>query len=229
MYASFFSSTSQRLAALKKTRVDFAVRVLLGQALEKLRINPHTTYLTTASEENLSSVTLFDETLACVEKQSCPTYTQGTNEIFNKRYSFAPEDRVKALDLIAFEKIVLGIVSSLVEKPAMDLSWPGLKSVTPKDMEAVLKTYLPGLDLNDIHVTGFATDERGGRTIASSQTLADHLLGHFGNNDIPYHAEGDHQAVNLVPFSSEEMHRHPLLTAGHLNDLLIKILPRFLV
>ncbi|WP_434607717.1 hypothetical protein J3P80_04510 [Pseudomonas sp. D2-30] len=232
MYAPLFASHSQRLVALKKTRVDFAVQVLLGEALEGLEVNPHNNYLNTLTDvsgaEVVSSVTLFDEALACVEKQLAPHYTQGVSEVFSKRYSFAAEDRIKGLDVIGFERIVIDIVSSLTDGPSMDLSRPGLKSLAVADLESILKDHLPGIDLNETYVTGFAPDGLGGRVITSSQKLADYLLAHFDDDNIPFHAKGDHQAVYTVAFSGEARHAHPQLTTGHLNDLLIRIVPHLL-
>ena len=71
MNLQLFFSHSERLLALKKTRVDFAVRVLLGQALEARGINPHANYLTTlvdvSSAKVHSSETLFDVALGCAK------------------------------------------------------------------------------------------------------------------------------------------------------------------
>lgn len=232
MYAPLFASYSQRLAALKETRVDFAVLVLLGEALEGLETSPYHLYLNTrvdlSGSEVVSSVTLFDEALACVERQVGPTYTQGTHEIFSKRYSFAPEDRIKKLDVIGFEKIVMGIVSSLTDKPAMDLSRPALKSLAVGELESILKGHLPGVDLNETYVTGFGSDDLGDRVILSSQKLVDYLLAHFDDDNIPFHAKGDHQGMYTQAFSGEAKHVHPQLTTGHLNDLLIRIVPDLL-
>jgi hypothetical protein len=72
MYAPLFSSYSQKLLALKATRVDFAVEILLGQALDGLNVNPHNSYLnileSSSSAEFARSITLFEEALACVEE-----------------------------------------------------------------------------------------------------------------------------------------------------------------
>lgn len=232
MYAPLFASYSQRLAALKKTRVDFAVQVLLGEALEELETSPYHLYLnardTIAGTEVVSSVTLFDEALACVQRQVGPTYTQGTHQIFSKRYSFAPEDRIKGLDVIGFEKIVVDIVSSLTEEPSIDLSRPALRSLAVEDLESILKSHLPGVGLNETYVTGFGSDDLGGRIITSSQKLVDYLLAHFDDDDIPFHAKGGHQAVYTQAFSEEATHIHPQLTIAHLNDLLIRIVPDLL-
>jgi hypothetical protein len=231
MYAPLFSSYSQKLLALKATRVDFAVEILLGQALDGLNVNPHNSYLnileSSSSAEFARSITLFEEALACVERKSSPTYTQGVSEIFSKRYSFANEDRIKALNLVAFEKIVADIVSSLTDEPSMALSRTRLRPLAVEEVEMALKFHLPGVDLNSIYVTDFATDDFGDRIITSSTKLVDHLLGYFDNDEIPCH--GRDGAVYSVPYSGKEEHRHPQLTAGYLNDLLIKVLPGFLI
>ncbi|MDO7900253.1 hypothetical protein [Pseudomonas citrulli] len=232
MNTRMFSSYSQRLQALKNTRVDFAVQVLLGEQLEALGLNPHNLYLNTVAgypdPQVETSRTLFDETLACVQKQTLPHYTQGITHIFTKRYSFAVEDRVKALDLLTFEKIVADIVTSLAEKPGMDVSERPIMPLSAEDIHGALKVHLPGVDLEKVFVTSFVNHEPGDRAVLSSEPLVEYLLAHLGNNDIPYHARGDHQGIYLVAFSGEERHLHPRLTPAHLNDLLIRILPDFL-
>jgi hypothetical protein len=233
MYAPLFSSYSQKLLALKNTRVDFAVAVLLGKALDGLGVNPHFSYLNIlkgpSSVDFDRSITLFEEVLDCVERKFSPTYMQGVSKIFNKRYSFAKEDRIKVLDLIAFEKIVADIVSRLTDEPSMELSRTRLRPLAVEEVEKALKFHLPGIDLDRTYVTGFAADHAGDRIVISSEKLVDHLLGGFDNDEIPYHSEGDHQGVYTVPYSGEEGYRHPQLTTGHLNDLLIKVLPDFLI
>lgn len=233
MSHQLFSSNLNRLLALKNTRVDFAVQVLLGHSLEALGVNPFNTYLNTLADfpnpEVGSSTTLFDEALACVEKQVLPSYTQGLSNIFSKRYSFAPEDRIAELDLIEFERIVIGVVLSLTEKPSMDLSWRPLMPLAIEDVHAALKVHLPDMNLDEVYVTSFVTHDFGKRVVSSSEKLAEYLFDHFSNNDIPYHAKGDHQAVYTVAFSGQDEHLHPQLTTAHLNDLVIKIVPDFLI
>ena len=232
MNTPLFSSHSERLIALKNTRVDFAVQVLLGHYLEPLGINPFTAYVNTLkafpSPDVESARTLFDETLACVEKQSLPTYTQGTSNLFSKRYSFAAEDRLKALDLIAFEKIVIDIVASLAEKPAIDLAPRTLKPLTGADIHGALKVHAPRVDPEGVYVTSFVEDGPGKRLVSSSEGLIEYLLGHFENDVIPYHAKGPHQGIYTVPFSGENRYLHPQLITPHLNDLVIRIVPDFL-
>lgn len=232
MHTKLFSSYSEKLLALKNTRVDFAVQVLLGDYLEALGVNPFSTYLNTLENfpnpEVGSSETLFEEALAWVEKQRVPNYTQGVSNVFNKRYSFAAEDRVEALDLIAFERIVADIVSRLTEKPSMDLSWRSIRPLSVEDVHGALKEQLPGIDLDKAYITGFVTHDSGERVMSSSEPLVDYLLDHFSNNDIPYHSKGDHQAIYVVPFSGEDRHLHPRLAPAHLNDLMIRIVPDFL-
>ncbi|CDF94642.1 MULTISPECIES: hypothetical protein [unclassified Pseudomonas] len=232
MNTPLFSSHAERLFTLKKTRVDFAVRVLLGQSLEARGINPHTNYLTTlinvSSAEVQSSKTLFDVALGCVEEQVLPHYTQGLSNVFNKRYSFADEDRVKTLDLIEFERIVTDIVTSLAEKPSMDLSWRAIKPLTVEDIHGALNIHLPGLNLDEVHVTSFVTHDFGKRVVSSSQPLAEYLLSHFEQDEIPYHSQGSHQAIHAAAFSESDEHPHPWLTTAHINDLLIRMVPDLL-
>jgi hypothetical protein len=232
MNTPLFSSHSERLIALKSTRVDFAVQVLLGHYLEPLGINPFTAYVNTLkpfpSSGVESSRTLFDETLACVEKRHLPTYTQGTSNLFSKRYSFAAEDRLKALDLIAFEKVIMAIVTSLTETPAMDLFPRTFRPLTGEDVHSALKTQLPGIDPDGVYVTSFIEQGLGERLVSSSENLIDYLRDHFNQDVIPYHSKGDHQGIYTVAFSADERHLHPQLITAHLNDLVIRIVPDFL-
>ncbi|WLH00260.1 hypothetical protein PSH92_23345 [Pseudomonas beijingensis] len=232
MNTPLFSSHSERLIALKSTRVDFAVQVLLGHYLEPLGVNPFTAYVNTLkpfpSPEVESSRTLFDETLAWVEKQNLPTYTQGSSNLFSKRYSFAAEDRLKALDLIAFEKIVIAVVVSLTEEPAIDLAPRTLRPLTVEDIHGALKVHVPSVDPDGVYLTSFVEDGHGKRLVSSSEGLIEYLLGHFENDVIPYHSKGSHQGVFTVPFSGEDRYLHPQLITSHLNDLVIRIVPDFL-
>lgn len=233
MNTQLFSSYSEKLLALKKTRVDFAVQVLLGRYLEALGVDPFSSYLNTLADFPNPQVgiseTLFDEALAWVEKQQVPNYAQGISNIFSKRYSFAAQDRIKALDLIMFEKIVADIVTSLTAKPAMDLSRRSIRTLSVEELHGALKVHLLGVDLDKVYVTGFVTHDTGERVVSSSQALIDYLLEHFSNNDIPYHCKGDHQAIYMVAFSGEERDLHPRLAPAHLNDLLIRIVPDLLI
>ncbi|KGU86787.1 hypothetical protein [Pseudomonas mediterranea] len=232
MNLQLFSSHSERLLALKKTRVDFAVRVLLGQALEARGINPHANYLTTlvdvSSAKVHSSETLFDVALGCVEEQVLPHYTQGLSNVFSKRYSFADEDRTKTLDLIEFERIVMEIVTGLAESPSMDLSWRTIKPLTIEDLQQALNRHLPDVDPDEVYVTSFVSHGFGERVVSSSQNLAGYLLGHFEQDEIPYHSNGSHQAIHAVAFSGPDEHLHPWLTTAHINDLLIRMVPDLL-
>lgn len=232
MNTPLFSSHSERLFALKNTRVDFAVQVLLGHYLEPLGVNPFTAYVNTLEDfQNpvvKTSRTLFDEALACVEKQSPPTYTQGISNIFSKRYSFAAEDRVRTLDLIAFETIVTDIVASLTDKPAMDLSPRPLRPLSVEDVHGALKVHVPNVDPDGVYVTSFIAHGPGKRMVSSSEQLIEYLLGHFKNDVIPYHSKGRHQGIYTVPFSDEERYLHPQLITSHLNDLVIRIVPDLL-
>ncbi|MBC3363238.1 hypothetical protein [Pseudomonas sp. SWRI154] len=232
MNTPLFSSYSERLVALKNTRVDFAVQVLLGDRLEVLDLSPHSTYLNTLTDladvTSATSRTLFDEALACVEKQRLPHYTQGISNIFNKRYSFADEDRVKALDIIAFEKIVTDIVLELTEKPPMELSLRPIRSLSAEELHGALKAHLPGSDLNEVYVTDFVPHDVDTQVISSSKSLVEYLLDHFINDDIPYHVKGNHQGIYTAAFSGEDRDLHPRLGIHHLNDLVIRIVADFL-
>jgi hypothetical protein len=232
MHTPFFTSSSERLLALKNTRVDFAVQVLLGDDLYPLGVNPLITYINTLTDfpnsEACTSQTLFDEALTCVEKQTLPAYTQGVSNIFSKRYSFAAEDRAKTLDLITFEKIVIHIVTGLIEKPSMDLYPRTFRYLTAEDLHGALKVHLPDVDPEGMYVTGFYEQGLGQRTVSSSEKLIDYLLGHFRDDAIPYHSQGTHQGIYTVAFSGEERYLHPKLMTSHLNDLMIKMVPDLL-
>lgn len=56
MNTKLFSSYSEKLLALKNTRVDFAVQVLLGRYLEALGVNPFSSYLNTLADLDRKSV-----------------------------------------------------------------------------------------------------------------------------------------------------------------------------
>lgn len=112
MSDSFFSP--HKMMALKKIRAGFAVEVLLDERLQKLGVNSFKTYLNALddliSKNVISSKTLFEETLGWVESEQVPNYVQALNEIFSRRFSFEAKDRVKALDMPGFERIVIDIV-----------------------------------------------------------------------------------------------------------------------
>lgn len=226
MKTRFFSSYAKRLDALKVTRVDFAVSVLLGQHLDPLGINPHSNYLNTLAdsqkEEVASSVSLYDEALAYVERGILPNYTQGLSDVFSRHYSFASKDRLKTLDLIAFESMVIDIATSLNRVPSMNLSRRAFKSLTADDVRMVLREHVPYIDPDKVFITGFV-DHFGERLASSSRQLPEYLLHHFRHDEIPYHPQNSYPVVFTVPYSDAEEHRHPDLNTADINDLLIKL------
>ena len=107
MSDSFFNHS--KIQVLKGVRADFAVEVLLTERLHKLGVSPFTAYINTVidivGKEVESSRTLFEETLEWVESEGLPNYVQGINDIFKRRFSFDPKDKVIGLDLLDFERI----------------------------------------------------------------------------------------------------------------------------
>lgn len=226
MNTRFFTSQAKRLDALKRTRVDYAVRFLLGQHLDPLGINPHFHYLSTLADhlkpEVKTSVSLFDETLACVEQGVLPNYTQGLSDVFSQHYSFATKDRLETLDVAKFESIVIDIATSLNRVPSMDLSHRAFKSLATGDVRMALRDHLPDIDPDKVFLTGFV-DHLGERVASSSEPLPEYLLNHFRHDEIPYHPQDTAPVVFAVPHSGAEEHRHPDLNTADINDLLIKL------
>lgn len=232
MNTRFFSSHAKRLDALKRTRVDFAVRFLLGQHLEPMGINPHFNYLSTLADhlkpEVGTSVSLFDEALACIEQGILPNYTQGLSDVFSRHYSFATQDRVEKLDVIAFESILIDIAASLSREPSMDLSYRAFKPLTVEDVHRALKEHLPDIDPDKVFMTSLI-DHLGERVVSSSEPLSEYLLSHFKHDEIPYLPRDGHLGVFTVAYSGAEEHRHAHLGTADINDLLIRLVDDLLI
>ena len=228
MSDSFFSYS--KIMALKKTRADFAVEVLLAERLQKLGVNPFKCYLNTLDEllgNVISSKTLFEETLEWVESEQVPNYVQVITEVFSRRFSFEPDDRVKALDMLAFERIVIAIVNALTSPPSINLSKRSIKSLEFEAVHAALKHQIPEVDIDKVYLTSFIV-ELGEQKIIQSRSLVEDLYAHFQDDEIPVYS-GDGMGVYSVAFSAEERHLHPQLTIMDIRDLVIEIVPDFLV
>jgi hypothetical protein len=229
MSDSFFSNS--KILLLKRIRADFAVEVLLAEHLGKLGINPHKTYLNTLvniiGTDVSESRTLFDETLEWVEKETLPDYVQGINGVFNRQYSFEPEHRVKGLDLIEFERLIIDIVRWLTDAPSINLSKRSIKVSGIEEVHAALKYRLPEINIDNLYLTSFVT-QADGRKILQSRSLAEDIFAHFQQNEIPYY-HGEGVGVYSVAYSSQEFHLHPQLTIKDISDLVIEIAPQFLI
>src|SRR6218665_2999492 len=96
MSDSFFNHGKIQL--LKSIRADFAVEVLLTERLQKFGVNPFKTYINTVVDivdyEVETSRTLFEETLEWVESEAVPNYVQRLTDVFIRRFSFDPKDKV---------------------------------------------------------------------------------------------------------------------------------------
>jgi hypothetical protein len=226
---SFFSNS--KISRLKRIRADFAVEVLLVERLGKLGINPHKTYLNTLVDilgtDVSESRTLFDETLAWVEKEISPTYVQGINGVFNLRFSYKPEHQVKGLDLIEFERIVMDTVRWLTDAPSINLSKRSIKVSGIEQVHAALKYQIPEINIDNVYLTSFVT-EPGGRKILQSRSLAEDIFAYFQHNEIPYY-HGEGLGVYSIAYSSRESDLHPQLTIKEISDLVIEIAPDFLI
>ena len=229
MSDSFFSTS--KIVLLKRIRADFAVEVLLAERLGKLGINPHKTYLNTLVDiigtDVSESSTLFDETLDWVEKETLPDYVQGIKGVFNRQYSFKPEHRVKGLDLIEFERLIIDIVRWLTNAPSINLSKRSIKVSGIEEVHAALKYRLPEVNIDNLYLTSFVT-QADGRKILQSRSLAEDIFANFQQNEIPYY-HGEGVGVYSVAYSSQEFHLHPQLTIKDISDLVIEIAPQFLV
>ncbi|EJM59299.1 hypothetical protein PMI29_04299 [Pseudomonas sp. GM49] len=229
MSDSFFSNS--KILLLKRIRADFAVEVLLAERLGKLGINPHKTYLNTLLDiigtDVSESRTLFDETLEWVEKETLPDYVQGINGVFNRQYSFKPEYRVKGLNLIEFERLIIDIVRWLTDAPSINLSKRSIKVSGIEEVHAALKYRLPEINIDNLYLTSFVT-QADGRKILQSRSLAEDIFAHFQQNEIPYY-HGEGVGVYSVAYSSREFHLHPQLTIKDISDLVIEIAPQFLI
>lgn len=228
MEDSYFAHS--RIWRLKRIRPDFAVEVLLYERLEKIGVNPFTTYLTTlvdlVGHEVSESRTLFDETLDWVEKESIPNYVQGISEVFDQRFSFDSKYRVKGLGLIEFEKIVIDIVRWLTDAPSVNLSKRAINVSGIEEVHAALKYGLLEIDIDSVYVTRFVK-EPGGRRISQSRRLAEDVFAHFEYNQIPYY-RGEEVGVYSIAYSDRESDLHPQLDIKDIRNLVIEVAPDFL-
>lgn len=229
MSDSYFSRS--KILLLKRIRSDFAVEVLLAERLEKLGINPFKTYLNTlvdiVGSDVSGSRTLFDETLEWVEKEALPNYVQGINGVFNRQFSFKPEHRVKGLDLIEFEEVVIDVVRWLIETPSVNLSKRAINVSSIEDVHAAIKYKIPEIDIDNVYVTSLVTGADGQR-IDQSRRLTDDVFAHFVQNQIPYY-RGENLGVYSIAYSTRESDVHQQLTIKDISDLVIEIAPDFLI
>lgn len=229
MSDSYFSYS--KILQLKSIRADFAVKVLLIERLEKIGVNPFKTYLNTVVDiidyQVNSSRSLFEETLAWVEKEAMPDYVQGNSNVFSRQFSFDSKDRVEGLGVIGFETIVIDIVKALTAPPSVNLANGSIKSLNVEDVHAALKYKVPGINIDEVYVTSYVMD-RGQRKVFSSRSLAEDIHVSLQDNEIPYY-HGDDLGIYSVAYSSHEHDIHPQLTASDVSRLVIEIVPDFLI
>ncbi|MHC8304291.1 hypothetical protein [Pseudomonas sp. PB3P13] len=228
MNISFF--TRNNIALVKSIRTDFAVKVLLIECLQAHRVGPFITYLNTVdviTGKVVASETLFDEALKYVINDELPNYPQFSHEVFRRRYSFASKDRIDGFDMLAFEKIVTRIILELRNVDSVALSHRSIKPVSLEDVHAALKLRVPTVNIDEVFVTGFV-EEKGKRKVIQSQTLAEDIYAHFRDNEIPYYY-GDQIGIYTVGYSAEEDKVHLDLTARDISNLVIDIIPGFLI
>ena len=228
MSTNFFSSKS--LATLKSIRTDFAVRVLLVECLQVFGVGPFNAYLNKRdilTDDVVASQTLFDEALKYAREDALPDYSQFAHEVFSRPYSFERKDRINGLDMLVFEKVVTRIVLALRGVDSVQLSDRSIKPVSLEDIHVALKHIVPSVNIDGVYVTGFL-DVQGERKVLQSKTVAEDIYAHFRDDEIPYYY-GDSIGVYTVAYSAQEEHVHPNLTAGDINNLVIEIIPGFLV
>ena len=141
MSDSFFNHGKIQL--LKNIRADFAVEVLLTERLQKFGVSPFTTYINTVVDivdyEVETSRTLFEETLEWVESEAVPNYVQRLTDVFIRRFSFDPKDKVNGLGMVEFERIVIDLVKLLTAEPSINLAKRSIGSLDLEDVRAALQ------------------------------------------------------------------------------------------
>lgn len=228
MNNSFYALS--KILKLKKTRTDFAVKVLLTERLQAFGLSPFKTYLNTvvdrADGKVESSRTLYEEALGYVEKEVLPDYVQGLSNVFSRQFSNDPKDRVEGLGLIEFEDIVIDIVRWLTSEPSINLFNLSIRSFSIEDLHAALKYKVPEINIDEVYVTSFV-GEGEKRKVFSSRSLVEDVHAALQHDEIPYY-HGDDVGVYSVAYSLQEHHLHPQLTARDISDLVIDVIPGFL-
>lgn len=229
MSDSFYAYS--KISQLKKTRADFAVKVLLAERLQKFGVSPFKTYLSTVDDtidySVSSSRSLYEEALEYVEREALPHYVQGNSNVFSRQFSFEPKDRVEGLGLIEFENIVIEIVRGLTAEPSINRSKRSIRSLNVEDVHAALKYEVPEINVDEVYVTSFVM-VGGERKVFSSRSLAEDVHASLQHDEIPYY-HGNEVGIYSVPYSSQEHHLHPQLTARDISGLVIEVVPGFLI
>ena len=229
MSDSFFNHS--KIQVLKGVRADFAVEVLLTERLHKLGVSPFTAYINTVidivGKEVESSRTLFEETLEWVESEGLPNYVQGINDIFKRRFSFDPKDKVIGLDLLDFERIVIDVVKALTTEPSINLAKRSIRSLSLDDVNAALARSVPDINFDEVYLTSVVVED-GERKVFKSRRLAEDLFESLQHNEIPYY-HGANAGVYSVAHSLEEHHLHSQLTLQDVSYIVIEIVPDFLI
>ncbi|MEX3775575.1 hypothetical protein [Pseudomonas sp. MYb118] len=226
MSDSFFSQG--KIGQLKNTRADFAVYVLLVERLQKFGVNPHVTFLNSidvSSDQVTAATSLFDEALAWVEKEAVPDYARNTMLISRARYSREPKDLIDGLTVIVFESIVSDIVKALTAEPSINTLKRNIKSVTVEDVRVALRD-VTSVNIDEVYLT--TSGMSGGELIAvESKSIVEDIYSSFQHNEIPYYyGEG---GVYTVRGTLEEQYRHPQLSKSDISQMVVAIIPVFLV
>ncbi|MFJ2365114.1 hypothetical protein ACIPIN_15700 [Pseudomonas sp. NPDC087697] len=113
----YYYRNEPRVEALRKGHIAHAVRVLLGERLAPLGLDPEKTYISAVDSlitMNVTySVSLFEEALQKVQENYLPNYDTSSVNIFAVPYSFEGEHRIKSLELLVFERMLMNIVKVL--------------------------------------------------------------------------------------------------------------------
>ncbi|WP_460140256.1 hypothetical protein [Pseudomonas sp. S2_E01] len=226
MSTRFFSQ--DKIEQLKNTRTDFAVYVLLIERLQKFGVNPHVTFLNSidvGADLVTDAISLYDETLGWVEKEALPEYAENAAVISRQRYSREPKDLIEGLTVVDFKSIVVDIVKALTAEPSINLLKRTIKSVTVEDVRVALRD-ATDVNIDEVFLTT-AGMSAGELIVVDSKNIVDDIHSSFQHNEIPYYyGEG---GVYTVRGTLEEQYRHPQLTKSDISQMVIAILPLFLV
>lgn len=86
---------------------------------------------------------------------------------------------------------------------------------------------MPEINLDEVYVTSFVM-VGGERKVFGSRSLAEDVHASLQHDDIPYY-HGDEVGIYSVAYSSQEQHLHPQLTTRYISNLVIEVVPVFLI
>ena len=171
------------------------------------------------------AISLYDETLGWVEKEALPEYAENAAVISRQRYSREPKDLIEGLTVVDFKSILDDIVKSLTAEPSINLLKRTIKSVTVEDVRVALRD-ATDVNIDEVFLTT-AGMSAGELIVVDSKNIVDDIHSSFQHNEIPYYyGEG---GVYTVRGTLEEQYRHPQLTKSDISQMVIAILPLFLV